>query len=750
MKLGMFAAASCLTIASAFSAPVHAQEEGASSGEIEEIVVQARRRSETAQSVPVAITAISGDDLVNRSVVTVKDIQAQTPSLQVMPASNSPTSVFLSIRAQTNADIRLNQDLAVGVYVDGVYLPRAIGLDASDLFDVERVEVLKGPQGTLFGRNTTGGAINIFTKTARQEAEGLARLRVGNFGTLNATGMINLPLSDTLAIRIAAVENTRDGFARNSVGDRRRLGSRDDQSLRGSLLWEPTDALSVTLRGYYGHSASTGPAFKPVDMIAGSTANRVVAAETGLSLPDARALYLSYVGGDKQVAAFNQPFDERVRNYGGSATVEWEVADSVEIKSITAYQGFKRFTRSDLDASPFSIIGYDFYRTKDHQFSQELQIGGTSFDDALTWVGGGYYSDERGWEGGDQRTTPAISANSPATTYGRIRNRNWGVFAQVSYRIVEGLNATAGLRYSKDIRDLFSANHNPTICTALGVPLTGLSGPCGRQLPTATFDGVSYTASLDYSVTRGVMLYARTGRGFRSGGLPLTGGSTASAAAATLSFAPFQPEEVTDYEVGVKADLFDRHARVNLAYYHSDYSNIQRSISQFFPGLGTIAQVQNAATGKIDGVEAEVTITPLSGLELRASGAYTDARFTDYVVNGVDLSATPIVFAPKWSYSLSGAYTADMSFGSVRAQLDYGWNDKLTTSGTRGVRNPLGLLNGRLSASLESAGLDIAVYGRNLTNEHYNAYSIDQSSLGIVVALQGEPRSYGIEITKHF
>ena len=736
-----------VTLLASMASPAWAQDSSAQGEGLQDIVVTARKKSERLQDVPVAVSVATGQDLINRSVQSFRDLQAQTPSLKMVQASNSPSSLFLAIRGQTNADIRLNADLAVGFYVDGVYSPRAIGIEGSDLDDIDRVEILKGPQGTLFGRNTTGGAITIYTKAPVDHWEGGARLGIANFGVMKGSAYLNAPLGDTLAARIAVSTSQRDGYGNDRVSGES-YGNRDVSNGRLALAWRPNDALTVTLRGNYGRAISSAQAWKPVSMIAGSTANRAVAAETGLSQTAARDLYLSYSGGDRNTGVRDNPFGERVTYGGVSGTIDWDLG-GVTLKSITAWQKFHRFTKSDLDGSPFALFQYTGIVTEDRQFSQELQLSGSLFDGKVSWITGGYYSDEKGFEDGSQITTRAISATWPSITYGATRNRTWGVFAQGDWEIVDSLSFTGGVRYTEDKRELTSRNRTRTTCTALGVPLAGV-GNCEYVVPSVNYDAISYTAGLDYKVRQGLLLYVKTSRGYRSGGLPLTGGSTVSPAAAALTYTPFRPESVTDYEAGLKADWFGQRLRTNIALFHSNYKDVQRSVSQFFPGIGNLALTQNAANGKIDGVETEITAVPVRELELRATGAWTKARFKDYVVNGVDLSSTPFVFTPKWSYSLSGAYTAPLDFGSLRAQIDYTWDSRMATSGRNGFRRSLGLLSARLALNVEEAGLNVAVFGRNLTNERYNAYAIDQSSLGIVVAMEGEPRTYGLELSKSF
>jgi len=726
-------------------------------GKLQDIVVTARKRAESVQNTPIAVTALSGPALEHASISTVTQLSEQTPSLITLPPANSSTTTYFVIRGQWGGDIRLTIDPTVAFYVDGVYMPRTVGNDLTDLFDVQRVEILKGNQGTLFGRNTTGGAVNLFyNEPVLGRIEGQVKAHVDNWNGFGLSGAINIPLGEKAALRLVGDGYTNDGYGKGLTmgGDR---GSRRYLTGRASLLLQPSENLRILLRGDVTEASGTPVPYKAFQMTLGSSANKEVEAELGLAdTADNRI-----VARDKFLAYGTQHINDDSSNLsprdkgtidGASLSLDWDVAEGITFKSISAYRHFTRFTVSDFDGTPFQITQYDFYNMRDTQLSQEFQLSGKSFDNRLDWILGAYYSREKGREGGDNRSTVALSATNPLVTLGIVHNIARGVFAQGTFKLTDTIAVTGGIRYSRDTRGLISGNATLTSCTSLGVTLASLGGaPCLRTLPDVSFDAISYTGGIEYHPTQDIMLYAKTSRGYRSGGQVLSGGSALGPVQATTTFTPFKPEFVTDYEVGFKGEFLDRHVRLNVAAYHSDYSDIQRNLTVLAPGTTNLVTVtQNVAKGKVDGVEVEAAVIPVTGVEISGHGSYTRARFTDYTVGGVDLSATPFFYTPKWQYGGSIAYTVPISPGSVRAQLDYSHQGAYLSSGSLGYSQAGGTANGRITLHLEAPNIDLAVYARNLFDKRFFIQVIDLSSLGYLSGFRNPPRQVGVEISKKF
>jgi iron complex outermembrane receptor protein len=788
--------AAALLAATAFTAvPAFAQNESdvqatdstsaagqsATSGE-GDIIVTARRRAENIQDVPISITVATGESLVRGSISSFIDIQRTSPALRINPASISATTTNLSMRGQALVDIRLNIDPAVAIYQDGVYLPRAQGSNATDLVDIARVEVLAGPQGTLYGKNTTGGLVAIYTNVANTDGvEGFVRGRYAEHGEANVAGMINLPLSDRLAVRVVGSLTDRSGYGVDRNGND--IGTLNSRLGRVSLLWEPTDNLTITLRGDYTRAnvvreAYDGPDLvRPYDPVTGAApvATLEVALEQNnlastaafaaqplatrlAQLAVADATLRSYFGGDPDNSDADQASTENVNVWGVSSTIDYEFSNVVSLKAITAYRGFLRRATQDLDGTPFQIIQYPFQRTRDRQFSQELQLNFDSADNRLNAVFGGFYADEEGDERVDTLNLRIITA-AVGTTIGDadVDNQSLGLFAQASYRFTDQLSFTGGLRWSKDDRSLIAFNRNNLICQALGLPLatTTVAG-CRRPMEFSD-DAISYTASLEWRPTDDIMLYAKTSRGYRVGGLQQAV-SASTPAQANLAWAPFQSETVTDYEIGFRGEWLDRRLRTNVTFFHALQNNAIRSVSTPVPGGGSVSSTQNAAKAVIDGIEWDLRAVPTDGLELGFTGSWTDARFKRYVTpTGEDRSALPILLTPEWQVGALIAYTAQIGVGSWRNQLDMTYTDRQLAA--EGLPSEVGtfapartIFNFRTSLEVTSWDATVSLFVRNLTNRRALTYPVDVRN-GLGIDLAGgytPPRTFGIEILKNF
>ncbi|WP_296535506.1 TonB-dependent receptor [Rhizorhabdus sp.] len=739
----------------------------------------ARRRAERAQDTPVALTVATGEVMQNRSVTSFSEVQRLTPALHIAPAALSATTTNLSMRGQVLVDIKLNIDPTVAIYQDGVYLPRAQGTNAADLLDIDRVEVLAGPQGTLYGKNSTGGAVSIYSKNPVDRQEGFVRARYGSFGETAIGAMLNIPLAESAAVRVVGSISQRDGYGDN-VTTGERTGKLDSRYIRGALLLKPTEDLTVMLRGDYTKVKVRREAYKGfLSLVAPNTTTGtgpLATMETALELnglPSLAAFLAqplatrnaqlaaadtalrSFAQGDRDDGAFDQSSGESTNVWGTAATIDYVISDALSLKSITGYRGFHRKGTQDVDGTPFAIIQYSALPTKDKQFSQETQLNITAFDKRLNGVVGLYYSDEKGHEEVNQISVRVISgAAGPALTIADVTNKSYGVFGQTSFRFTPQFSATAGIRYTKDKRRLIARNRNNLICTALGVPLASIGGAanCVRDM-SLDFGRASYTASLEYRPSRDVMLYAKTSRGYRAGGLQ-ENSSGNTPAQADVAFTPFRPETVTDYELGLKSEFFDRRLRLNLVYYHSILDDAIRNVATPVPGSTAIAtNAQNAAKAKVDGVEFDITAVPAAGLELGVNGSYTDARFSRYVTpTGEDRTAIPLLHTPKWQVGAVAAYTAKTTLGPWRNQIDMSYTSRQLTAELAAYSPAHTIFNARSSLNVTGPDLDIAVYVKNLTNRRYILFPIDLTSgLGFIYnGLYNPPRSIGLEVTKRF
>jgi iron complex outermembrane receptor protein len=732
---------------------------------LDEIIVTARKTSESLQKTPVSISAFSADRLKTQGAVNISDLQSQTPSLNVSQASSDPLSNIIGIRGQIQNDTLLLEQPSAGVYFDGVYYGETVGSALSVLTDVDRVEILKGPQGTLYGRNTTGGAITVYSKLPNNSYEGDLKVGYGDYDEHEVSGFINIPIiQDKLAARLVASYTGHDGYAQN-LFDAGTTGSNETVVVRGAVKFDPSSKVDIVVRGDYSHGDSNGSILQPVYMAPGSLGIAEISAEifgvanafNPANLAAAAQAYQHYInlGQDGRTFSYNTPQNNVAQTGGGSVQVNYAINNDLNLKSITAYRWLSRQFLLDLDASPY-FIANGYGDTKAGQFSQELNLSGTSFGDRLGWIVGAYYYDMVGHEIGQNSALPELNPDNPSTDDTKDLNESEAVFGQATYKITNALRFTGGLRWTNDRSRLEALSHDAFSCQ---VPVNDrIDGACDAIYRTSA-SAVSYTAGLDYAFSEGTFAYIKTSKGFKGGGINERGSAEEG------SFAAFAPETVTDYEVGFKSDFFNRRLRTDIAYYHSIYDNIQRSIIVPGPGGSPNTIVQNAASASIDGVEAAVDLIPFERAAIHATTAYTDARYTKFVDGeGNDLSSEPFLLLPRWTYSVSGDYRIPTQGGEFRATLNWHWQssestspalrDDLTPSRTQ---KSYGLLDGVVSfkpAALDGplTGVELSFWAKNIADTRYRTLTLDLagSVLGPIYEYLGPPRTFGGTIEKRF
>lgn len=761
LKVGVAAAALlCL------STPSLAQDQparpAASAAGSEELVVTARKREEKIQNVPISITAVGEQTLENRSVYELIDLQRQIPGFQVSMPSGSAVGQVLTIRGQGQADTLLTTDASVGVYVDGVNNPRSFGL-SSILQDVERVEVLRGPQGTLFGKNTTGGAVSIVTKRATPEYGGWLRTIVGSDDAIDVTALVNLPLGENAGLRLFGRQSTRDGFAVDSAG--RQLNGEDLVFLRARLDADISDRFSITLTGDYSRNKTGGGAIQLVGYQFGGNMHAEVAAQVFQGAPTLARLNAvvpllnSFIiqGGLDRTSGGQQQISE-YESWGASADLNYEVSDNINFRSITGYRELSKRDVEDLDGTPYLVLQPDLQLSYQF-FSQELQLVGGS--DTLQWVVGGYYGKETGNDGSVTPALPFLNPANPNVFDADVDNSSMAVFGQATWDFAPQWSLTGGLRWTKETKGMVSRNHfiivpfqdAPPIATATGfcrIDPAQLDNPAICQASFEDeFSAVSWLASLDYQINEDTLVYVSISEGFRGGGQNLRGTPT------TGSFSSFEPETARNYEFGVKSTFADGRVRVNAAVFMVDYKDVQRSI--IFPGVPPATGTGNAAQATLTGGEVEATWNPIDPLTFTFTAAYLNGEYDEYINigDGLDHSNDPWP-APEWTYSASARYVAPTSVGDLAFQVDYNHSDAV--SGLIAGTNPLlapflqgrdtDLLNARISLNIDSINGQVAVFSRNLLDKDY--YTTSLNVLGAVTRYAGYPRFIGVEFKVAF
>ncbi len=762
---------------------------------LEEIIVQARKVDENLQDVPVAITAFSGDALEQQNAARITDIARFTPGLVFREANSSPSANSITLRGQVQTDILATLDPSVGTYVDGVYWSRAYGLNA-ELLDVSSAQVLKGPQGTLFGRNTTGGAILLNSNNPDLDSfSGRISGTYGRFDELTATGILNVPIvKGKLALRLAGQRASRDGWVTNTLTGVK-YNERDRWNGRAKLLWQATDNFSILVSGEYFKQNEDNPyrhlalplaPFNDPSAIALGfpassspyTTSGNASVFTGISLGNSAATAFTpgfnaltaiaaAQAGNPNSATMNVSPHVRAKTqtYGVTASLDTIFGN---IKFIGGYRNVKANTLLDLDGTQYAIHTTNGFQDLT-QYSGEMQITGKAFDNALDFAVGGFAFREKGSDRSTSVSLPTLNPNTSLFS-GNIDNDSIGVYGQGTWHFTDQFSFTGGLRYSVDDKGLSTRNGNLNRNTnTLLCSITGVSVPnAGIQFPDAclvrrrdSFSGWSYTAGLEYKPTDDTLLYVKTSKGFRSGGQNLRAPSRGA-------FIPFLPETAYSYEAGLKAEFLDNRLRFNLAGYLTDVKNIQRTtfVTVILGGVATNATILgNAGKARFKGIEAELTARLFDGFTLAATGGITDPKYIQYrdAASGLDRRSERFTSVPKYTFSLAGNYDRDFDWGRLRARVDYSWQSKSATDPYFDADNPQnaaivaatteparGLLGARLGVSFDDDRYEVAVFGRNITNNRDTVVGLVVAPLGYVDSMQREPATYGITGTVKF
>ena len=734
-----------LQAAVAGPAAAAADEGPAVASQLEEIVVTARRTEETLQRVPISMFAISGEDIAERSLESLSDVGQFVPNLLFGERGASGRgSAVVYIRGVGQADVRPTYDPAVGVYVDGVFLGRMQGNDL-DTMDVERVEVLRGPQGTLFGKNTSGGAVNIVTRQPDlANYQGKLQLTAGSRNRFDALGSVNIPLvADKAALLVAASHRTQDGYGTRADGQD--MGNTDRTSGRLALRLQLTDDFSALFAADALTYDETNSMFKLIAVFPAppiALINRFTPVpydERWLSQSD----FFNYAGG---------PNSSRGDLYGAALTLRYDLG-AVELKSISAYRDNVVHSDQDADLSPVTVLDeYDVSRQD--QFSQELQASGTSFDDRLNWVLGLYYFEESVHNKVDFELVPALQpiiGNRSFSNDLRVRNDSYAAFGQGNYGLTEQLRVTAGLRYTHDRKEVDRRN----LTYPSGVP----NQP--QAIREATSDDVSTRVGLDYQWTPQLMTYVSAAKGYKAGGFN-------GRASSVGDFNEYDPETVWTYELGLRSDFLDRRVRFNATAFYSDYSDLQLQISGSTTVNGAPAPfnvVTNVPEARIVGGEVELSVIPARGLELSAEAGFTDAEYTELPTDAQFLASQLIdedsefVYTPQTSVTLAAQYTTPLSDRfELSARVDYSHKSTINYDVANSPllrQKPYGLLNARITLLHVANGLSLAVFGSNLTDERYFVGGFDDADtpnpgLGFAFLNMAPPREYGVSAQWQF
>lgn len=701
----------------------------------DEIVVTARRRAESTLDVPIAVTAVSGQALERANVTSLADLQRIAPSVRTAPVAGRASSTAFFIRGLAETTGSVAADPSTGVYFADAIMTRPQGVGRA-LYDLESVQVLNGPQGTLFGRNLTGGAVLITPAPAViGEIGGYGRVRIGNYKQREVEAAVNVPVGDWIAIRAAGSIVRRDPFVTNIVTGN---GRADEHSNSGRLTVniEPSVDFSNVFVLDYFDGRSRGLDIIPTNL------NRTVDTPPNPLAPREAWLLRQQAEGIRGlVDGVDGPFST-ASNLGFTNTTRVDLG-GVTVKNIFNYRRIRSYDQQ-ATATPPTPTTPTYYLIditnimRSRQYSNELQLSGSLLDDLVYYTSGGYFF----WERATQNSYTATLGGPPRRNFPRVTNESKSLFAQIDVRAAEKLTFTIGGRYTWDNRELHQNVILPSGQSAVD------------EVVSKDFGKFTYTLALNYKPTSEALLYLTTRRGYRSGGF--NAGATSSAA-----LAPVRPEVLTDYEAGFK---FQSSAvRFSLAAFHSKYTDIQRTLLTIVGTPPTATQMLlNAADARVNGAELEAVVRPAGFLELSGFVSYVDAKYKKFInpLDGSDISKTPFSQTPKWTYRIGADLIVPTpeSVGEVRISADYNYQGGVLGGESATIEpgymlDARGLLGARLSIErIAATPVSFALYARNLTNKgYYTAISpLYGAPFGITRSVVGDPRTWGAELSFKF
>lgn len=735
-------------------------------GQLEEVIVTSTYREESLQDIPIAVTALNGDLMTREDIVDLTGISLNTPNFSF--TEFAPGQTIPVMRGIGSADDGAGLDNSIAIFLDGVYIGRGAG-NNFEMFDLERVEVVRGPQGTLFGRNAIGGAVVIKTKKPAEEFEGKVALTAGNYGTFRAQGYVSGPLGDNLRGKLVASTRQHDGFVDNAVLGTE-LQDEDNMSFRGQLLWAGENS-EWLLSADYSEDDRADMGRTP---IVDNAPLQLIMEMNGVP------------GGARGTPRTNaSPYDGySERELGGiSLTGTFEFA-SGSLTSITAARTVDTSWQMTSIGTGVGGLGLPFDEVVDDinesvdTFSQELRWT-SNIDGPLSYTAGLYYFMEdtdrvevfRTTVAGQYndpnlpfRTTDVGSQNILGNDYAQTANETTSiaVFASLDYELTDRLTLTAGLRYTRDEKDYTATSVNCGMVAGMDPALNGTQfvnwpgcggvGASGLRIIAETFEvtpedswsDVSPKLSAQYALNDNTMVYASWSKGFKSGGFAGSQGVEAVAAD------PVDQETASNYEIGIKSDVTDS-LRINATAFYMDYEDLQVVRFGPVPGseFGTFVTT-NLGSADIQGFELESTWFITDALRLDGFVAYLDSEGNDLIINGGDYSGKQLVGAPELSYNVRASYEQSFAFGGISASVTLSHEDESRRDyvDDRIKVDERDLLDARLAWTSTSGAIEVAVWGKNLTEEDYIAhmYVIGPGGIGV----WGAPRTYGVTATLNF
>jgi iron complex outermembrane receptor protein len=839
-------------LAAALAAPAIAQNETsapqeADAGETQDIVVTAQFRETRLQDTPIAITAVNGAMLEARGQTNIAQVAAQAPNVSLRPQGQGGGSGLIAfIRGVGQVDFNYALDPGVGVYVDDVYIP-TLSSSLLELIDLDRVEILRGPQGTLAGKNAIGGAIKLFSAKPQGDNSGMLRVEYGSYNEISVRGMMDFAITDNLSMRVSGMGRGRDGYVamldygqthpnsnvpqNNTRGlgnsDYATMGGQNILAARAALRWEPTSTIEINISGDYtrerseaiptvliaagaicsapgctnfdpssvGNSASPAMshgAMTSIPWLVGKNGNAVnmscafvpagkFGCDTGGNLLGWDPRFVSYSSfmdamGTSSTAPYKPYFALPITHFQGwgvHGTLNYDISDNLEFVYIGSYRKYESKFGQDQDATPIPVAQLD-NELNHHAFTSEIRLNFDVADGFLEGTVGGFYLDQEG------TYTARVDLNYVVPTIDfihgpdRTPSNTKALFATATLHPTEALSITGGLRYTKDKKDYTYFRSNPDGTQPNGFNCFVANGVfsepncllAGIYNLTGTFEGDRWDWRIvaDYRFSEQFLAYASVSTGFKGGGVnprPFVADQRL----------PFNPETLTTYEIGFKADLFDRKWRLNGAMFLNKYQNIiLAKVRCVESSLQTpCLRPDNIGAADVKGFELESTFRPIDGLTIDGSLAYLDFKYTSaaiggFLVSGKDAQGNPVVgavpvtgitpYTPKWTWSTGVQYDYVTDMGTFTARVDGSYQGKLFTNAENtdwGTIKGRFLANGQISWRDGDGDWKVTLEVKNLTDKYYFTTVSDvTTSLGLVSGVPGLPRTWLLGVTRNF
>lgn len=720
----------------ATSEPAREAEAARNDVGVQEIVVTALRRAQSLQDVPISITALTAEAINDAAIRGVDELASRVPGFTMTAFNVAQPRLF--IRGSGSTDDGAAQDNSVAVFMDDVYIARGAG-QAFEFLDVERVEVLRGPQGTLYGKNVVGGLVNVISRRPSQSFNGAAEASYGNYNALDLRAYVSGPISETLAVSLSGVHRSRDGFARN-IRLNRDLENLNLFAVRGQLLWTPTSDLDVLISFDYSDHSDNGQSRKGEGPFTPPPFGSVTAFQTSTNPRESESPRVTY---------------QNRTIFGSLGRIDWR-SDLGTLTSITAYR------TSDVNlGDAFTGIGSPPYPVLDtlnieeetaSQFSQEIRFATEPFwNDRATAIAGVYYLKESVDRTEIADLISVIGARVPALggltgisgSFQDAQTESVGVFASATLNITDRLAVTGGIRYTNETKDI-----STRVVSIADIDAIIAAPPVEEYDIAARESWGAFTPSLAiiYDISSSVNLYANYSRGFKSGGFQ--GQAPTGAAART----PFDPETANSYEIGMKGRVFGNRMTFALSAFHTDYDDLQvRQNAQRPEDPLPILRITNAGAARARGVELDLNAKPTSWLTLWGSYSYLDAKYVQLVDNlNINRAGNRMIFSPENSFNIGGEIELPVT-EKVNAFVrgEYRWQDTFFFDPANNAVNTqegYGLLDA--AAGVRVGRLTAEVWGKNLTDQLYRTNVIP--FLGDRFAIFGPPQTYGVRLRFSF